>query len=144
MPVTPYDAAKDLLDRADGLLALDVSPASSLVRTDLRRMAWAMGVASLDTYMHWLIRGVALSGSVPKELGKVQVNFRDVVEMANKSLDARREGVADRPNVRARNILNDVLLTKTFQSADSIKTGLNMVGVTDVWTKLSAAMKPTE
>lgn len=32
MPVTPYDAAVDLLDRADAMLTLDVSSTPNLVR----------------------------------------------------------------------------------------------------------------
>jgi hypothetical protein len=36
--------------------------------------------------------------------------------------------------------MNEVLLTKTFQSADAVKTGLAMAGVSDVWTRLSAAI----
>lgn len=107
-------------------------------------MGWAMGVASVDTYVHWVVRRVDLGEGLPTALHKLPVEFGDLVSLANDMVEARRIGQAVRPQVRARNVMNDVLLTKTFQSADAVKTGLEMAGVHDVWTKLAAAITPPE
>lgn len=144
MPVTPRDAATDLLDRADGLLKLGSRRSLLLVSTDVRRMAWAMGVAAIDTYMHWAVRRTDLGMSLPKALGNTKVDFRSLVAMANDSLDARRRGIDDRPITRARNVLNDVMLTQTFQDARSVENGLVMLGVDKCWSRLSSSIKPSE
>lgn len=53
MPVTPHQAALDVLDRAEALLKLDRGTETvKLVEYDIRRQALAMGVAALDTWMH--------------------------------------------------------------------------------------------
>lgn len=144
MPASALDAATDLLDRADAMLSLDTSGIGDGVRSDLRRMAWAVAVAAIDTYMHWVVRKADLSGPLPKQLSEIKVDFGDLVASANESLDARREGRNDRPNVRARNVLNERLLFITFQSPKAIEDGLRMLGVQDPWGRLSRAITPHE
>lgn len=125
MAVTPLQAATDVLDRADGIFALDVAGTPALVREDLRRLAWAMGVAAIDTQLHWLIRRVDLSAPLPGALAKVPVRFEDLVATGKLSVENRRLNKLDRPTTRARNYLNDVILTKTFQSAEQVQDALS-------------------
>lgn len=141
MPATPRDAASDVLDRAENLLALDSSPTPEIAREDLRRMALALGVAALDTYLHWAIRNVDIR-SMPKKLADLNVSFGQLVAMGQKSVEARNDGVNDRPGVRARNVLNERLLAITFQSARQVGDALAMLGVTKCWSKLAAAITP--
>ena len=142
MTATPRDAADDVLTRAEALLALGEAPsAPDAVRADLRRMALALGVAALDTYLHWAIRRTDLA-TMPKKLAKLGVTFGDLVTMGQKSVEARKQKIDDRPTTRARNVLNDKLLTITFQTAQQVEDALAMLGVDKSWTKLSAVMSP--
>jgi hypothetical protein len=144
MTVTPYQAALDVIDRATELIKLDTPPQSALVREDLRRVALAMGVAAIDTHMHWLIRNIDLSKPLPRNLGAISVPFAEVVEMGNKSIAARKLNKHDRPTVRARNAMNDALLRMTFQSSSGVKSAMDMLGVRDLWGELSRAIRPIE
>src|SRR5690349_993747 len=60
MPLSPIQAAVDVLGRADQLLAAAGSIADPLVADDMRRFALAQGVAALDTYLHWAIADAPL------------------------------------------------------------------------------------
>lgn len=142
MSVTPLQAAQDVLGRAHAVLALD--PGTEKVRLvdyDLRRQSLAMGVAALDTWMHWSIRNADL-GALSKRLGNLDVAFGDLVAMGTSSLDARRRGVADRPIVRARNVLNEKLLTMTFQNARQWELGFDLLGIRQGASKAGGAMTP--
>ncbi|WP_155984734.1 hypothetical protein [Saccharomonospora piscinae] len=141
MAATPLDAATDVLNRAYALLDLDTEPQPEAVRADVRRMALALGVAALDTHLHWIIRRVEFK-ALPKSLAGLTVPFGDLVDMAATSVAARKSGVQDRPNVRVRNALNEKLLTMTFQSARQVEQALNMAGVERCWTKLASAFHP--
>lgn len=142
MPVTALDAATDVLTRARDLLALDTPSVSEAVREDLRRTALALGVAALDTYMHWAIRKVSFARPLPKKLAKIPVTFGEMLHIANDSIEARKKGIANRPQVRARNVLNEKLLKMTFQSSTDVEGGLQMLGVKDPWRKLAASIQP--
>lgn len=144
MPVTPFQAATDVLDRADVLLTLDMPPLATLARQDVRRMAWAMGVAAIDTQLHWLIRRVDLSGPLPGALATLPVAFADLIETGKLSVENRRLGRIDRPQTRARNVMNEVILTKTFQSADQVQTALSMIGISKAFPAIAAAIVPSE
>jgi hypothetical protein len=86
MPVTPLQAAFDVLDRAESLLTLDPgTETATLIEYDLRRQALAMGVAALDTWMHWVIRRVELT-ALSSRLGRLEVPFSTLVEMGQKSV----------------------------------------------------------
>ncbi|WP_329266513.1 hypothetical protein [Streptomyces sp. NBC_01451] len=142
MPMTALDAANDVLARARGLLALDAPNLADLVREDIRRTSLALGVAALDTYMHWAIRSVSFAHPLPKELRKVPVTFGKMLAMADGSVAARKNGIANRPQVQARNALNEQLLTMTFQGSGQIEKGLKLLDKKDVWRNLAAAMQP--
>ncbi|MEV5854683.1 hypothetical protein [Streptomyces anulatus] len=142
MPVTALDAATDVLDRARQLLALDAAPTPIATREDIRRAALALGVAAVDTYMHWAIRKVAFADPLPKELAKLEVPFGAMLDIANASVEARKQGIAHRPQVKARNVMNEKLLTMTFQSPAGIERGLQMLGISKCWGKLSAVIQP--
>ena len=97
MAVTPLHAALDVLDRAEALLKLDPGTETvSLVEYDIRRQALAMGVAALDTWMHWAIRRVDLN-DLSKRLAALEVPFSALVEMGQKSVEARVAGRRDNP-----------------------------------------------
>ncbi|MEU3092650.1 hypothetical protein ACWCQ0_43105 [Streptomyces massasporeus] len=143
MPMTALDAANDVLARARGLLALDAPNLADLVREDIRRTSLALGVAALDTYMHWAIRSVSFAHPLPKELAKLPVKFGKMLAMADGSVAARKKGIANRPQVQARNALNEQLLTMTFQGSAQIEKGLKLLDKKDVWRNLAAAIQPT-
>lgn len=144
MAVTPLQAAHDVLDRAMALATLDPgNERPSLLEYDIRRQAAAMGVAALDTWMHWSIRNADLS-ALSNRLHNLEVAFGDLVGMGQDSLDARRRGVLDRPIVRARNILNEKLLTMTFQTARQWELGFDLLGIRQGIKKAGLAMTPTQ
>ncbi|GAA3539023.1 hypothetical protein [Nocardioides daeguensis] len=142
MPVSPFQAAIDVLDRADALLTLD-SGSGSVLDADLRRQALVMGVAGLDTWMHWKIHRVPLD-ALSQNLAEIAVPFANLVEMGERSVEARKQGVRDRPMVRARNALHAQLLRITFQSARDWQRGFNLLGVRSGFTAVGAAMVPSE
>ncbi|MFB7345011.1 HEPN domain-containing protein [Streptomyces hydrogenans] len=121
---------------------MDAPPLSEAVRSDLRRAALALGVAALDTYLHWAIRNVDLKKPLSRELSGIEIDFGTLVDMGRKSVKARKAGTLDRPMVRARNALNEQLLTMTFQSARQVEKALQMLGVTRCWSKLAPVMNP--
>lgn len=143
MPATPLQAATDVLDRADALLALDAPPLAADNREDLRRMALAMGLAAIDTQLHWMVRAVDLK-ALTGPLGAVTVPFADLVSMGAVSVENRRLGRIDRPATRARNVLNEAILRMTFQSAAQVEKALTLVGVAKPWASISAAISPSE
>jgi hypothetical protein len=68
--------------------------------------------------------------------------------MGAKSVEARKRSKADRPTARARNVLNEKLLTMTFQNARQVVEALTMIGLSKPWSRIAAAMPndttPTE
>mgnify|MGYP000730495414 FL=1 len=141
MPATPKQAAQDVLDRSRALLTLDQAHTPAEVRADIRRMSLAMGVAAIDTYLHWAVRGSDLD-VLSAKLAKLDISFSDLLEMGDTSVYARRNDIQDRPRVRARNVLNRQLLTMTFQTPRQVEDALSMAGVTKVWSKLETAFVP--
>lgn len=140
MPVSPLQASQDVLDRARQLLTLDPGSESvSLLQYDVRRQAIVMGVAALDTWMHWSIRSVSFDSLSPKLAG-LEIGFGDLVGMGQASLSARRTGKNDRPAVRARNVLNERILKMTFQSAKQWEDGFALLGIKKGLTRTGAAM----
>ncbi|RSM85712.1 hypothetical protein DMH04_16025 [Kibdelosporangium aridum] len=102
-------------------------------------MALALGVAALDSYLHWAIRRVSLK-SMARKLASIEVTFGDLVEMGAKSVQARKDEKDDRPAVRARNVLNEKLLTMTFQNARQVEAALTMIGISKCWSRVAEAM----
>lgn len=141
MTVTPFEAATDVLDRADALLTLDAPPLPESVREDLRRLAWAMASASIDTFLHWRVARVDLySEKLHKELRNLEVSFHDLVKLGREDVVARQEGRTNRPLVKVRNVLHERILKDTYQTQRGVERALNMCGVTDCWQKLSLKM----
>lgn len=101
--MSPLQASIDVLDRAVDLLTMDAgTEAVSLLQYDIRRQAIAMGVAALDTWMHWSIRNVDLD-HLSKNLEGLEVPLGSLVASGQRSVEARNKNVNDRPMVRARN-----------------------------------------
>lgn len=141
MTVTPLQAALNVLDRAENLLSLDTSTTPEPLRQDLRRQAWAMGSAAIDTYFHWLVRKVDLrSGTLAKALNKLEVPFGDLVEIARDGVDARRNGIAHRPVNKARNVLYDRVLQDTYQTQRGVETAMSLSGFSGYWALLATEM----
>lgn len=144
VPVTPLDASYDVLDRAEGLLKFDGGTETvPLLQYDVRRQALSMAVAALDTWMHWSIRRVDLR-TLSNRLGALEVPFSTLVDMAEHSISSRNVGIQDRPRVRARNALNEQLLTMTFQNARQWEYGFNLLGIRSGLTSAGAGMTPPE
>lgn len=144
MTVSRLQAALDVLDRADGLYALGGRAGlAPLLRDDLVRQSIVMGVASLDTWMHWAIARVDLT-ALPRGLASLDIPFGEIVAMAANTVDARRRGVHSRPAVKARNALQDRLLRMTFQSAREWERGFELLGVSKALSTIGAAMTPVE
>ena len=142
MPVTALEASSDVLQRARDLLTLDTSHVPKCVCEDLRRAALVFGVASIDTYMHWAIGKRTFIKRLPSRLAQVAVPFGSMLEIANASVEARKKGHPNRPQVRVRNVLNEKLLTMTFQKPADIEKGLLMIGVSNCWQKIAKVVVP--
>lgn len=136
MAVKPLEAAENVLGRARALHQLAPN-----TNEDLDRLALVMGVAAIDTYFHWRVHRVDLnSTSIPKKLAELDVPFEALLQSGKKSVDARKEGISDRPMVRTRNVLHNVTLGMTFQKARDVETAFNLVGISKPWRNLAASM----
>lgn len=129
MTVSAHDAALDVLDRADALLLLDAPGRASSVREDIRRMSLAMGLAAIDTQMHWLISKVDLSGSIPDALGNLTVNFADLLKADHAAVAARANKTKHRPATASRRVLMSAISWRTFQRSGKLSDGLAMLGI---------------
>lgn len=142
MSVTPLGAALDVLDRATALLQFDGgTEKASLVEYDVRRQALALGVAALDTWMHWALARVDLT-NLSNRMARLEVPFGALVEMGTASVVARQSGLDDRPSTRARNVLREKLLTMTFQSSRQWDIGCGMLGASNGLTLIAGALQP--
>lgn len=140
MALSPIQAAVDVLDRAYQLLAAAVSVPDPLVADDMRRFALAQGVAALDTYLHWAIADVPLTG-MPTALKSLEIPFEDLIVLSE-AVVADREKI--RPKVRARRVLERVTLTMTFQSSRSVERAMLMLGVRKAFNKIADHIQPRQ
>lgn len=93
--------------------------------------------------MHWSLRRVDLD-QLSKRLYGLEVPFGTLVDMSDHSIAARNAGRVDRPRVRARNALNEKLLTMTFQSGRQWDYGFELLGIKSGLAKAGRAMTPLE
>lgn len=140
MPLSPIQAAVDVLDRADRLLAAAGSVTDPLVADDMRRFALAQGVAALDTYLHWAIADVPLTG-MSTALKNLEIPFEDLITLSE-AVVADREKI--RPKVRARHVLERVTLTMTFQSSRTVERAMLMLGVRNAFAKIADHIQPQQ
>jgi hypothetical protein len=138
MTLSPLQAAQDVLDRAEALLAAADQVSVPLVSEDMCRFALAQGVAALDTYLHWAIADVPLK-KMPTALARLEVPFGDMVALSDAVLKKR---ATIRPGVRARRALERVILTKTFQSSRGVEEGMLLLGVRNAFAKISHEVTP--
>lgn len=141
MPISPRQAADDVLDRAFSVLAHSNTVSDSLLADDLRRFALAQGVAALDTYLHWAIADAPLDKGMPSKLKSLDVPFEDLIALSDAVLADRN---TIRPRVRARKVLERVTLTMSFQSSRGVETAMLMLGVRKAFNKISAEIKPSQ
>lgn len=142
MPFTPYDAARETVSRARGVLAASDSPnMPTAVSADLRRLSVVMAVAALDTYMHRLVVARAYEHeALPGGLAALSVTFEQLLAEADDAVQARRDDRDSRPRVRVKRVLRDRLQRETFQSADDVSRALGMAGKSGQWDAIAAAM----
>ena len=143
LPFEPLDAANDAIARARALAFAAANTPPSILRDDLRRLAIVMAVTALDAYLHRRVyESAAPSEKLTSGLVKLRVSFNDLAEIANATVAARakKKPITDRPWVRVKNVLYDRLLQITFQSSQQVTDALGMVGVSDGWTKIAAAI----
>lgn len=146
MGVRPIDAARDVLDRADNLLSLDTAMHDEVLRQEIRRMAWTMGSTALDTYFHWRVRNVALKAPLPRKLREFRIPFGDLFDSGEATVAARKRGILDRPQTRARNALYRAILNETYSSPTGVEKAVGMFGGKNLWSAVSGPLelKPTE
>lgn len=97
-----------------------------------------MASASIDTYLHWRVRKVELKGkTLNKALKKLEVPFGELVAMARADVKARKEGIANRPIIKARNVLHQRILQDSYQSQSGIERALSMCGITKYWAGIA-------
>lgn len=140
MALSPIQAATDVLDRADRLLAAADAAADQLVADDMRRFALAQGVASLDTYLHWAIADVPLT-NMPIALKSLEIPFEDLIVLSE-AMVADRQRI--RPKVRARHVLERVTLTMSFQSSRGVETAMRMLGIRNAFNKIANEIQPPQ
>lgn len=138
MTLSPLQAAQDVLDRAEALLDSADEVVAPLVSEDMCRFALAQGVAALDTYVHWAIADVPFK-QMSTALARLEVPFGDMVALSDAVLE-NRTGI--RPGVRARRVLERVILTKTFQSSRGVEEGMLLLGVRNAFAKISQEIAP--
>lgn len=138
MPISPLQAAIDVYDRAEALLAAADAVTDPLVSDDMRRFASAQGVAALDTYLHWAVARAPLE-NMPVTLKKLEVSFDDLVTLSEAMVADRAK---TRPKVRVRHVLERVILTKTFQSKRAVEDAMQMLGRRNAFEKISTKIVP--
>lgn len=139
MVAKPKDAADDVFRRARSLTAAANRVSDPETAEDLYRMGLALGVAALDTYLHWAVRRVSLEQPT-KALGTITIDFIDLIETGKASVEARNAGILDRPKVRARNVLNRKLRTMTFQNPAGVENAMRLLGCKDFWRSIAKEM----
>ena len=140
MPISPHQAATDVMDRADALLAHASTTTDPLVADDTRRAAIALGVAALDTYLHWALADSPLE-RMPSALKAIDVPFGDLVDLSEAVVKDRAK---IRPKVRARGILERALLKLTFQSSRGVEEAMLMLGKRKAFFKISNEIQPSQ
>lgn len=140
MPISPLQAATDVMDRAEALLVYASTTADPLVAADLRRSAVALGVASLDTYLHWAIADTKLD-QIPSALKGLDVPFGDLVDLSEAMV---RNRAKIRPRVRTRGVLERVILRHTFQSSRGVTDAMLMLGKRNAFAKIAAEIVPVQ
>ncbi len=140
MPISPLQAATDVLDRADALLTSASAAPDPLVADDTRRSAIALGVAALDTFIHWALADVPLK-QMPSALKALDVPFGDLVDLSEAMVKNRSK---IRPKVRARGVLERVIQRLTFQSSRGVEDAMLMLGKRKAFNKISIEISPPQ
>ncbi|MEJ6489390.1 hypothetical protein PQI23_06620 [Leucobacter sp. USCH14] len=140
MSISPMQAATDVMDRADALLAHAGAVSDPLIADDIRRSAIALGVAALDTYLHWALADAPLE-QMPSALEGLDVPFGDLVELSE-AMVQNRDRI--RPKVRARGVLERVILKLTFQSSRGVEDAMLMLGVRKAFNKIAHEIVPSQ
>ncbi|KHJ71257.1 MULTISPECIES: HEPN domain-containing protein [Mycobacteriales] len=97
-------------------------------------------MAALDTYFHWAIADAPLV-NMPSALRNLEIPFEDLIALSE-AMVANREKI--RPKVRARHVLERVILTKTFQSSRNVETAMQMLGVRKAFSKIKEHITPAQ
>jgi hypothetical protein len=143
MPVTPKDYALDCLARARAVVA--AAPSAGVAGNDLLRLALALGVAAVDTLIHWVILKAVVkdSSQTPSALAQLPVKYRDLASLADLARHAQRNDESWRPWVVVKNVVQETLLRRTFQSKQEVADGLAMAGIQGGWSKVCLQLGAT-
>jgi hypothetical protein len=142
MALSTIRVANNCITRARNILDASTNPAIAKgTREDLRRMALVMSVVALDAYCHWTVflklGSVRGEAELPKGLRQLEIPFGDLALIAENAVSARRQQVHSRPWVQVKNAAQKQLLRKTMQSTNEVAQALSMIGVSNIWTKVS-------
>lgn len=142
MTFRAFQAADACIRRARRLLTLAQSNLpDSKAKNDLRRSALVTAITGIDAYMHWLVyqrlSEVRNEGDLPKGLGKLEIPFSDLAQLADATLSARKRTVKSRPWVQVKHSIQSRLLKETFQSFDQVARAFSLAGVKEPWSRVA-------
>jgi len=139
---TPLDYANDILDRSQRLVRVvsAAAPDEDSLDADLLRSAWVFIGAAVDTYFHERVRRDMLKGGLSKKGAKFEIPLADVDSILKEVIENRDANT--RPRVPLKKAIQEQLGFQTFQGHRNIETAFALIGVTDYWSTISAALGP--
>jgi hypothetical protein len=99
-----------------------------------------MAVAAIDTYMHRVVLDHA-TWNPPNALAELGIPFSSLAVLAEQTVKAQQKQKKSRPWVHVKRVLQERLLTETFQSYAAVGKAMSMAGVSQGWTKVARQMR---
>lgn len=143
MPLTPLDAARDVLERGRALLRLSTTTNLSDLAEDLRRSAFVLAGAAVDTYFHQRVFKEASVAPVTKAAGEITISLREVDHIIETMLESRRKGKNGRPRVILKRNLQERLSKLTFQGVRGIELAADYLAIRSPWSLVSDGLGVT-
>lgn len=138
MPVTPKDYAIDCIGRARRLAGAH----GAAVEDDVLRLSLTLGVAALDTLVHWVVFRAVENNSeaIPSALARINIELRELTQFADQARAAQSYSKRWKPWVVVKNVVHAKLLRQTFQSKEDVVNGLAMAGVKGGWSQICQSL----
>lgn len=133
MPLTPADSAQDVIARGRALLVLSHATNPRKLAEDLRRSAYVMAGAAIDTYFHQRIFKEATIAPITKKAGEVGIRLRDVDHIIETMLESRRAATNGRPRVILKRNLREQLARETYQGVLGIEQAAEYLAIRNPW-----------